>query len=143
MDNKLFRKKSVDKVSSPDRLNDYIKVARPGLWLLLVGVIALLAGAIVWACACKIPSRVSATFAVNNKVATATLSQTDFAKVQIQDKVTFIQTNSETQEKTYTEATVSSKEKESWKVTVNIDFADGNYDGEIAVNFTPITFLIN
>ena len=48
MSEEIFRKKSLDKVKSPENLDDYIQVSNPGVWLLLVSVIILLAGACVW-----------------------------------------------------------------------------------------------
>ena len=48
MDNNIFRKKSIDKVQSPEELNDFIKVSNPGIWLIIVAVILLIAGAIIW-----------------------------------------------------------------------------------------------
>lgn len=48
MNNSIFRKKSIDKVTSPEELNDYIRVVSPGVWLVMAAVILLLAGAIVW-----------------------------------------------------------------------------------------------
>lgn len=48
MDSNLFRKKSIDRVSSPEQLNDRIRVTSTGVWLLLVGVILVLAGILVW-----------------------------------------------------------------------------------------------
>ncbi|MCR5675308.1 MAG: hypothetical protein K6G16_06305 [Lachnospiraceae bacterium] len=46
--NDLFRQKSVDKLSSPEQLNDYIRVTTPSVWLVLLALIILLAGMIVW-----------------------------------------------------------------------------------------------
>ena len=48
MEKGLFRQKSLDKVSSPEQMNDYIRVTSPGVWLALAAVIALLAGLIIW-----------------------------------------------------------------------------------------------
>ena len=48
MDNQLFRKKSLDKVSSPEQLNDYIRVSNPGVWIALTAVIVLLFGVCIW-----------------------------------------------------------------------------------------------
>ncbi len=48
MDNGLFRQKSLDKVSSPEQMNDYIRVTSPGVWLILAAVIAILAGLLIW-----------------------------------------------------------------------------------------------
>ena len=44
----LFRKKSMDRVSSPEQLNDYIRVTTPSVWLVMLGVILLLTGMIIW-----------------------------------------------------------------------------------------------
>lgn len=48
MNEEIFRQKSLDKVKSPENLDDYIQVSNPGVWLLLISVIILLAGACVW-----------------------------------------------------------------------------------------------
>lgn len=44
----LFRKKSLDRVSSPEQLNDYIRVTTPSVWLVMLGLVILLAGMLVW-----------------------------------------------------------------------------------------------
>lgn len=44
----LFRKKSIDRVSSPEQLNDYIHVTTPSVWLTLAAVVLLLVGMIAW-----------------------------------------------------------------------------------------------
>ncbi len=44
MSDQIFRKKSLDRISSPEQLNDYIRVANPGIWMILAAVIILLAG---------------------------------------------------------------------------------------------------
>ena len=48
MDNKIFKKDSVEKISSPESLDDYIKVASPGVWMILAAVLILLVGVVVW-----------------------------------------------------------------------------------------------
>ena len=44
----LFREKSMERVSSPEELNDYIKVTTPSVWLVLIIAVLLLVGALVW-----------------------------------------------------------------------------------------------
>lgn len=44
----LFRQKSLDRVSSPEQLDAYMKVSSPGIWMILGAVIILLAGVFVW-----------------------------------------------------------------------------------------------
>jgi hypothetical protein len=44
----VFRKKSIESISSPEQLNDYLKVTNVGVWVLLASVILLLAGLFAW-----------------------------------------------------------------------------------------------
>lgn len=44
----LFRSKSMEKVNSPEQLNDYIRVSNPSVWMILAAVIILLVGVCVW-----------------------------------------------------------------------------------------------
>lgn len=44
----LFRRKNLERVTSPEQLNDYIRVSDPGVWMLLAAIIILLAGVCVW-----------------------------------------------------------------------------------------------
>ena len=46
--NSIFRQKSIDKVSSPEKLDDYIRVTTPGVWITLAAIVILLVGTIVW-----------------------------------------------------------------------------------------------
>ena len=46
--NGIFRKKSIDKVSSPEKLDDYIRVTTPSVWITLAAIAILLAGVIIW-----------------------------------------------------------------------------------------------
>ena len=48
MNNSIFRQKSIDKISSPEKLDDYIKVTTPSVWVTLIAIVLLLAGAVVW-----------------------------------------------------------------------------------------------
>ncbi len=54
----LFRQKSLDKISSPEQLNDYIAVTNPGVWLLLVSIVLALCGAIIWGNFGKLETRI-------------------------------------------------------------------------------------
>lgn len=48
MNNSIFRQESIDKVSSPEKLDDYIRVTTPSVWITLIAIILLLTGALVW-----------------------------------------------------------------------------------------------
>ena len=49
MDNQLFRKKSLESISSPEELHDYMRVTSPRLWMILSAIVALLVGFVVFA----------------------------------------------------------------------------------------------
>ena len=44
----IFRQKSIDRVSSPEQLNDYIRVTTPTVWLVLLALVILLLGMLAW-----------------------------------------------------------------------------------------------
>jgi hypothetical protein len=51
MDKKsIFRKSSLDRISSPEKLNEYIRVSRPSIWIVLSAIILLTAAIAFWAC---------------------------------------------------------------------------------------------
>ena len=44
----LFREKSLQRISSPEQLNTYVRVSTPSVWLLLSAIVVLLIGICVW-----------------------------------------------------------------------------------------------
>ena len=44
----LFRKTSVERISSPEQLTDYLRVTNPTVWIVMAAIILLLAGMLVW-----------------------------------------------------------------------------------------------
>jgi len=64
-----FRKKSLERISSPEQLTDYIKVSNPGVWLVLAAVVLLLASALVWAVFGTLPTTLSVSAYVSNGAA--------------------------------------------------------------------------
>ncbi|MBQ3481636.1 MAG: hypothetical protein IJH48_04760 [Oscillospiraceae bacterium] len=66
MDESLFRKKSMERISSPESLSDYLRVTSPAVWLILTAVILLLAGLLIWSSAAGIDSFAAGTARVEN-----------------------------------------------------------------------------
>ena len=48
MADNIFRKKSIENVTSPEQLNDYIRVTNPGVWKVVLSVVVFLAGVMIW-----------------------------------------------------------------------------------------------
>ena len=44
----IFREKSIERISSPDQLNDYVKLSDPGIWFILAAITVILAGACIF-----------------------------------------------------------------------------------------------
>lgn len=53
--NSLFRKSSLERISSPDQLNEYIRVINPGIFLLMAGFFAIVVAVGIWALIGTIP----------------------------------------------------------------------------------------
>ena len=51
---KLFRSSSLEHISSPDKLNEYIRVSRPSVWVILGAITAIIAAAVFWAVTAEI-----------------------------------------------------------------------------------------
>ena len=70
MEASVYMKASVERISSPEQLNDYLRVTNPSVWIVLAAVVLLLIGTLVWACFTDIGSSVSGVAAVENGVMT-------------------------------------------------------------------------
>lgn len=58
MENNLFRKSSIERISSPEQLNDYLKVTNISVWSILGALFALLLGVMIWSFTGSIPETV-------------------------------------------------------------------------------------
>ncbi|PKM76291.1 MAG: hypothetical protein CVU90_13210 [Firmicutes bacterium HGW-Firmicutes-15] len=60
MEPSIFRKSSLERISSPERLNEYIKITNPGIWSILLACLALLIAVGFWGYYGNIPDSVRA-----------------------------------------------------------------------------------
>ena len=83
MEKSIFREKSVERVSSPEQLDAYLKVTSPKVWIILCGVIVLLIGFIAWGVIGKIEtSEPTSCFIEDDKLYCYTVEET-FEKIGI------------------------------------------------------------
>ena len=66
MDESLFRKKSMDRIASPEALSDYLRVTSPAVWLILAAIILLLVGVLIWSSVASIDSIATGTAQVES-----------------------------------------------------------------------------
>lgn len=137
MSEEIFRKKSLDKIKSPESLDDYIRVSDPGVWLLLISIIVLLAGACVWGLLGHIDSTADIVVSAENGVLTATVADVEVAEgmlIRVAD----------------TECAVSNVEFDSdtgrllCTVTAMTELPDGIYDAKLVTErYDPMFFIFN
>ena len=129
----LFRKKSLDTIKSPDQLNDYVRVANPGVWLILCAVVVLLVGFCVWGIFGQIKTTVPAQITVDSGKIICTVDG-DIDKIEAGMTVEVGDTN----------GVVKSVDAESGLVEIDISLSNGVYEGEIVTeNIAPLSFVFN
>ncbi len=75
MENNLFREKSMQRISSPEEMNDYLRVTNPAIWIVLAAVIFLLVSLIIWGTFVSIESRITGSANVTDGVLTLQLDE--------------------------------------------------------------------
>ena len=71
----LFRKKSLERISSPEQLNEYLRVSTPSVWMLLAAIIILLSGVCVWGVFGHLDTTLSAVAVAQEGTVTAYVPQ--------------------------------------------------------------------
>lgn len=129
MAEEIFRKKSLEKVKSPESLNDYIRVSDAGVWLILAAVAALLIGACVWGALGRIDTTIPAAAVAKDGVLICTAE--DISAVEVGMIVRLGET----------EGVVTAVGSDS--VTVSADVPDGTYAAEIVLeSVKPFSFIL-
>ena len=70
MEQHLFRKESMERVSSPEALQDYLHVTSPAIWAVLAAVVLLLIGLFVWSSVTAVESYAAGEAEVRSGVLT-------------------------------------------------------------------------
>ena len=133
---KIFRQKSLDRISSPEQLTDYFKVTNPGVWLILGAVVFLLAGLLVWASVGKLDTVVDASVTVEN--GTAVVMPISNSTDDLEKGMTVLIAGKE-----YPVIEVRKDYYGRPSALIKTDMPDGNYDGQIVTeSISPISFLL-
>ena len=83
MNNNLFRKKNVDKIASPEQLNDYIRVSNPSAWIVLAAFLILLVGICIWGIFGRLDTTLSVVAVKEEGNVVCLVKETDYNKIQI------------------------------------------------------------
>lgn len=158
MENNIFRKKSMERISSPEQLTDYIKVANPGVWILLGTIVLLLIGICVWGVFGKLDTVVKGAAVSENGTLVCYVTEENAAKIQQGMKLTVDGSEFTVLEVATQPANAGSVLDEyalhvgdfqpnDWVYCVSVEeapTADGIYCAEIVVeSVSPKIFVIN
>lgn len=139
MSEEIFRKKSLEKIKSPETLDDYIHVSNPGIWLLLVSIIVLLVGACIWGVLGRIDSTVPSVVHIDSDTAVCYVAVEDISAVREGMTVKFDDYQAVIAE-------IGSKESDGYVCILQVDgtVPSGIYDGNIVIkSIKPLSFVLN
>lgn len=139
MNESIFREKSLEKVKSPDNLNEYIRVANPGVWVLLASVIALLAGLCIWGIFGQLTTEITADARSDSGVVTCFLPEKNSQSVRPGMPATV-----DGRPGTVSEVSLVSESKSTCLIQLEEPLPDGIYIARIIVEKrNPASFLLN
>lgn len=157
MNNQIFRKKSIEKVTSPEQLNDYLKVSNPGVWMILTSIILLLVGVCVWGVFGRLDTIVSMAGTCKNGTIICYVKEADISKITSDMKI-------DVNGKTYNISKISESpivvdnnfdkyilhignlQKDEWVylIEASCDLDDGTYEVTVTVeSISPMSFVFN
>ena len=134
---KAYRQKSIDRISSPDQLQDYMRVTNPGVWMVLAAVIVLLAGIFV----ATVFGRLESTYTARAKIqdGKAVLLIEGEAADEVDEGMTLRIKNEQAKIEDVYWVT-----QDAVEAVARIDLPNGNYDAEVVMEvISPISFLTN
>lgn len=65
----IFRQKNLAQMSSPEELNDILKVVNPSGWVILLSVFLILTGLFVWCLVGNVEKKINSSVEVSNGIA--------------------------------------------------------------------------
>ena len=136
MEQPLFRKESVERVSSPEQLSDYLHVTSPAIWIVLAAVILLLASLFVWSGVTAVESYATGRAEVRGGVLTLTFDDAERAgnvevgmNVKVGDLVTPV-------------LSVGTDGDGGLLAVANVNLPDGSYDARVGYRSTQIIDIL-
>ena len=153
----LFRKKSLERISSPEQLNAYIRVSTPSVWMLLAAIVILLVGVCVWGVFGHLDTRLSVAAIAQDGTVTAYVREGDIAKVKAEAvvnvngdivKIWAIDDQPVQVDEAFSEYArhVGDLQQGAWVYAVKLDtnYPDGIYTAQIVVDsVSPMSFVLN
>ena len=133
----VFRDKSIERLSSPDQLNDYVKLSDPGIWFILAAIVVVLTGACIFGIFGHIDSKVPGDRF--KPVMKAGIDGKEYTAVLRSDKPVTVWDSTDDYA-----LYVGNMQPGEWVYEIDVDgeFTDGNYEVELITDeISPLSFL--
>ena len=156
--NSIFRKKSLERVTSPEQLNDYIRVATPGAWMILLAIVIFLVGMIIWGAVGRLETKVRGAAVISDGSALIYVSEQSAANVKegqtVRANGAEFTVRSISQKPVELDSSADSYlvhaggfEEDEWVYTLTADAPaaeDGTYQCEVVTDsVSPLSFIMN
>ena len=136
MEEKIFREKSMARISSPEALNDYLRVTNPAVWLILLAVIILLAGMLIWSSVASITSFVPGFAQVENGSMRISFDDEELAQ-KVESGMTVVAGESESRI-----SSIGTDADGRMFASASTLLPDGNYEVEVVFRRTKVLSLL-
>lgn len=160
MEKGLFRKSSLDRISSPEQLTDYIRVTNPSVWVILIAAAILLISVLIWSIFGVLPDSLKVNAIIQDGTALCYVDDTTVAKLdagmtvkigETSGTITYVSTLpvsiAELGEEHTDDYTLARLITGEWNYPVKADMhglQDGLYEMVITIDsIKPISFLWN
>ena len=131
----VFRRKTMERISSPEQLTDYLRVTNPGIWVVLAAVMLLLAGLLTWSAMGSMETRVFVVVEVEDHIAQIAATGAEDLQLGMSLRVAG------------QDLTIVSVEEDKFGRqigTTEVNLPDGSYDGTVVTEETrPIDYLLS
>ena len=136
MEQPLFRKESMERVSSPEQLSDYLHVTTPAIWAVLAAVILLLSGLFVWSSVTAVESFATGEAEVRGGVLTLRFDDPE--------KAAFVEAGMDTRvgELVTPVLSVGSDEEGNLIAIAKAGLPDGSYEASVGYKSTQIIDIL-
>lgn len=131
----IYREKSLKRISSPEELDRYVRISKPGTWIVLLVILVLLTSFIIWSIFGRLTTTISVDVQIKNNNSEILVSDDVVESILPGMKVLY-------DDKTV--GTVSMVDENGNIVLSPLDLEDGTYQMDIVVEeISPIYFILN
>ena len=154
----FFKKEAMEQLTSPEKLDDYIRVSAPSIWILLGAMFVFLAGVFVWGIFGHLDTLATGTAVVRNGESICYVDAEDISSIKPGMKITINKEDGEITEISEKPQRLTAQDdteilqageftEGEWVYEVkvkNTDLPDGVYKAVITVErISPVKFVLN